>query len=85
MRPSIFKIYCPDKNRCLICNSQELNVNNLYTHTELAYYYYGTFHHHGFDFSKLIAEFDRVCFWTTSFDTIWVIKQFFPCLRIEKC
>ena len=84
MQPAIFKIYCPEKSKCFICNSQEINVNNLYTHTELAYYYFGSFYHRYFDFSKLIAEFDRVCFWSMSLDSIWIIKQIYPTLRIEK-
>ena len=81
---AILKIYSTKKNKCFTCSTQEIKLNNLYANTELAYYYFGSFNHPYFDFSKLITEFDRVCFWTASIDTIWNIKQIYPCLRIEK-
>ena len=62
MQPSIFKPYSPELNKCFICNYNELTINGLYTHTELAQYYYGSFHHRSLVFLGLIAEFDRVFF-----------------------
>lgn len=84
MQPVILKIYSPEKNKYFICNSQEIKLNNLCTHTELAYHYFGSFNHPYFDFPKLITQCDRVCFWIASIDTIWNIKQIYPCLRIKK-
>ena len=84
MQPSIFKLYSPELNKCFICNYNELTINGLYTHTELAQYYCGSFHHRSLVFSGLIAEFDRVSFWSEGVDTIWILKEKYPILTFEK-